>query len=93
MGYADQPRYSPNGKFFWDGRRWTPVEDRLWDVRLADEDAEPAHATGPEACDRCGAVPGKVTPHGTGVVRHLVALALGLSFTLAGVVGYLATAP
>lgn len=89
MRYADQPRYSPNGKFFWDGQRWTPVEDQLWDVRLptAVETAEPA-----TRCTQCGAAPAR-RPLGDLAVTWLVALVLSLSIVVGGLVTYLVAAP
>lgn len=89
MGYADQPRYSRDGRFFWDGSRWSPVEDRLWDVRLSEPDAA---APGP-ACGECGATPVRPSAFGRAAVQYLVATLLGLGFTVAGLVTYLATAP
>jgi hypothetical protein len=89
MGYADQPRYSPNGRFFWDGHRWTPVEDRLWDVRLpsAVDTVEPD-----EPCAHCGASPGRRS-FGDLAVVWLLSLVISLGVVVGGLTTYVVAAP
>lgn len=89
MGYADQPRYSPNGKFFWDGHRWTPVEDRLWDVDLAPAVDTAEHGA---PCAHCGAVPGRRS-FGDLAVVWLISLVLSLSVVVGGLATYVVAAP
>ncbi|WP_258725601.1 hypothetical protein [Cellulomonas sp. NS3] len=92
MGYADQPRYSPNGRFFWDGHRWTPVEDRLWDVDLpsAVDTAEPGEPGAP--CAHCGASPGRRS-FGDVAVVWLISLVISLGVVTGGLATYVVAAP